>query len=157
MKRVRPSWEENFIELAYVVSKRSDCLSPPKGCIITKNNRVIATGYNGAPPGVTNCDEGGCQRCKDRENGKIKSGEALESCICVHAEANAILHAVRELEGATLYSTHAPCTGCAKLIISSGIKQVFWNEGYPEENGLALLLEARIIGIGRKPLGLNLK
>jgi dCMP deaminase len=52
------------------------------GCILVKNNRIIATGYNGTPRNVRNCNEGGCPRC----NGNAKCGEALDTCLCIHAE-----------------------------------------------------------------------
>lgn len=61
------------------------------GCILVKNNRIIATGYNGTPRGVRNCNEGGCIRC----NSGAKCGDALDQCFCIHAEENALIEAGR--------------------------------------------------------------
>lgn len=57
------------------------------GAVLVKNNRILATGYNGTPYGKLNCFEGGCQRC----NTNVKQGLDLEKCFCFHAEENAIL------------------------------------------------------------------
>lgn len=53
------------------------------GCILVKENRIIATGYNGTPRGILNCNAGGCPRCNQ---GTAKCGEALDECLCIHAE-----------------------------------------------------------------------
>ena len=64
--------------MALLVSERGTCVRRKVGCIlVNKKNHVLATGYNGTPPGIKNCFEGGCKRCKDRMDGKIKSGEGL--------------------------------------------------------------------------------
>ena len=88
----RPSWDEYFMLQAELAKLRSNCITRHVGAVIVRNNRQIATGYNGTPPGVKNCFDGGCKRCSDRINGKIKSGEELDRCICNHAESNAIMH-----------------------------------------------------------------
>ena len=76
---------------AEVAKLRSNCLTRHVGCVIVKENRQIATGYNGTPTGILNCFEGGCPRCLEREKGLIKSGDNLDRCLCTHAEANAIM------------------------------------------------------------------
>ena len=73
---------------AELAKLRSNCITRHVGAVIVRNNRQIATGYNGTPPGVKNCFDGGCKRCSDRMNGKIKSGEELDRCICNHALRN---------------------------------------------------------------------
>ena len=88
----RPSWDEYFMLQAELAKLRSNCITRKVGAVIARDHRQLATGYNGTPPGIKNCYEGGCKRCTDRMEGKIKSGEALDRCICNHAEANAIMH-----------------------------------------------------------------
>ena len=87
----RPDWDEYFILYAEIAKLRSNCMARHVGAVIVKENRQIATGYNGTPSGIKNCFEGGCPRCKERIHGKIKSGDQLDRCLCTHAEANAIM------------------------------------------------------------------
>ena len=76
---------------AEIAKLRSNCITRHIGAVIVKENRQIATGYNGTPSGIKNCFEGGCLRCMSRARGEIKSGERLDRCLCSHAEANAIM------------------------------------------------------------------
>ena len=125
----RPGWDTYFMDIAHVVSKRGNCLRRQVAAVIIKDQRIIATGYNGTPRGIKNCFEGGCARCA----GKSSSGANLEDCICSHAEENAITQAARygiALEGTTLYCTLSPCLTCAKLIINAGIKEVVYEDEY---------------------------
>jgi dCMP deaminase len=71
------------------------------GCVLVREKRVISTGYNGTPKNIRNCNEGGCPRC----NGGQSAGVGLSTCLCLHAEENALLEAGRERirEGAILY------------------------------------------------------
>ena len=62
---IRPNWDTYFMRLAEVAASRSNCMKRGIGAVIVKDNRVIATGYNGMPFGLTNCNEGGCKRCND--------------------------------------------------------------------------------------------
>lgn len=144
---MRPDWDEYFMSIAEAVKTRSNCLSSPKGAILVKNKQIISTGYNGTPRNVKNCNEGGCQRCLDRKEGKINSGEDLDRCACNHAEENAIVQAAFHgvsTEGATMYTTYMPCATCAKMIINAGIVRVVSEEDYPEGLGTDLMKEARI-------------
>jgi dCMP deaminase len=115
---------------------RSNCIARKVGAVIAKNHRQLATGYNGTPPGIKNCYEGGCERCWDRVNGLLLSGEALERCMCTHAEANAIIHCailgIGTVNGATLYSTATPCLDCTKMAITIGIERFVCVSEYPE-------------------------
>ena len=92
--------KEYYIGIAKAVAKRSTCLKRHYGCIIVKNDEVIATGYNGSPRGEENCcDRGTC----DRLNKPHNSGD-YSDCCSVHAEQNAMLSAARkDMIGATLY------------------------------------------------------
>jgi dCMP deaminase len=144
----RPDWDHYFMLQAEIAKLRSNCLTRHIGAVIVKDNRQIATGYNGTPPGIRNCFEGGCPRCLERANGKIKSGEGLDRCLCTHAEANAIMQCALfgnagSTKGATLYSTFAPCIECSKMAISVGISRIVVLTDYPED-GTGLLSSAKI-------------
>lgn len=107
------------------------------GCIIVKDNRIISIGYNGMPSGWTN----ECETSDEYGNMLITKPEVL------HAETNAIAKVARSsenCEGATLYTTHAPCLDCAKLIYQSGIGKVVWKEDYKTDVGLKFLNECNI-------------
>lgn len=143
----RLSWDEYFLELAQVVKKRSNCLRRQYGTLIVRDFRIISTGYNGTPHGTKNCDEGGCDRCSRREKGEIQTHEYQESCICVHAEQNAIVQAAylgTSTKGAIMYSTISPCSSCAKLIINAGINKYVYQEKHHDKAGLELLKKAGI-------------
>ncbi len=144
----RPDWDTYFILQAEIAKLRSNCLTRHIGAVIVKDNRQIATGYNGTPSGIKNCFEGGCPRCMARVKGEIKSGEGLDRCMCTHAEANAIMQCALfgnagSTRGATLYSTFAPCIECSKMAISVGIKRIVVIADYPED-GSQLPKEAKI-------------
>lgn len=125
---IRPAWDTYFMRLAFLASSRSNCMKRRVGAIIVHNRRVVSTGYNGTPIGVKNCNEGGCSRCNECE---FVMGQALEACVCLHAEANALLEAGRNrCIGSDLYVTLAPCLGCAKLIVQAGIKRVLYESEY---------------------------
>ncbi len=133
----RPTWDEYFMLQAELAKLRSNCMTRHVGAVIVRNHRQIATGYNGTPPGVRNCFEGGCKRCQLRMEGKLESGASLDRCLCNHAEANAIMHcAILGIEagtkGAILYTTFVPCLECTKMAITIGIKQIVCLDSYPE-------------------------
>lgn len=113
----RATWDEYFLELAATASTRGTCVRRKHGAVVVKGRRIVATGYNGGPAGYPHCEDGGCPRAMARPEER-----AVERCIEIHAEANALLFtSPDEREGATLYSTDAPCFECAKLIANSGI------------------------------------
>lgn len=124
---------------AELAKLRSNCLVRQVGAVIVRDHRQIATGYNGTPPGIKNCCDGGCQRCLKRVQNKIKPGEHLGRCLCTHAEANAIMHCailgIDALSGkdTTLYTTYTPCLECTKLAITVGIKRFVCLEDYAED------------------------
>jgi dCMP deaminase len=143
-KKNRPSWDEYFMELAFVVSKRSTCLSRHVGSIVVKDKRIMTTGYNGAPSGIESCLERGF--CIRREQG-CNSGTNLEICRGSHAEENAIVQAAKFgicLSGGTVYCTHQPCLICSKMLINAGIKRVVFKGSYPHEMSLDMFREAGI-------------
>eukprot|EP00833_Pecoramyces_ruminatium_P004756 jgi/Orpsp1_1/1178788/evm.model.c7180000066742.2 len=108
-ERLRPSWDTYFMTLSFLTARRSNCMKRKVGCILTKNNYIISTGYNGTPRNIKNCYEHGCKRC----NSNASMGTQLDLCLCLHAEENALLEAGREKAiGATLYCNTCPCIGC---------------------------------------------
>jgi len=126
----RPCWDEYFIKIAELTSKRSNCIKRQVGCIIVKDNRILSLGYNGTPQNTLNCFNGGCLRCN---NEKIP-GNNLDLCMCIHAEENALLYVSKnELENTTLYVTLSPCIGCVKKILQCKIKKVVYINEYSQE------------------------
>lgn len=134
----RISRDENFIEIAKIVAKRSPCLSRQVGAVIVNNNRIISTGYNGPPAGHVHCSE--CLR-------KI-SGADLDTCPAIHAEMNALSfkYAIGAVVGGTIYCTDEPCINCTKLIIANGIIRIVYLKPYPlNDNGKKLIEDNNII------------
>lgn len=133
----RISKRDYYLNIAKAVCKRSTCLRRRYGCVIVKNDEIIATGYNGAPRGAVNCcDTGECMR----EGMKHNSGDYSE-CHSVHAEQNALISASRrDMIGATLYlygeerglsqtdweeiTDTTPCPICGRMIANAGIDRV---------------------------------
>lgn len=143
----RPSFDEYFLNLAKVVRDRSNCLRDSVGVVLIKDKRIIATGYNGTPMGVKNCDEGGCERCLHRHHEKLKPYEEKEKCICLHAEQNSLLQSAyhgMSTKGSTMYSTIAPCIQCAKAIINAGVSEVVYSGKYSDNLGVKLLSSAGV-------------
>lgn len=140
----RPDWDTYFMEIAEVTATRANCSRRKVAAVVVSEHRIISTGYNGTPRGVTNCFAGGCARCA----GSAPSGSSLEECICVHAEQNAICQAAYygiRLAGASIYVTISPCLTCAKLIINAGIKEVVYGGDYAfTEQAERLLKEAGV-------------
>jgi dCMP deaminase len=140
----RPSWDEYFMSIARVVASRSNCVKRKVAAVITRDRRIISTGYNGTPRGTRNCNEGGCPRC----NAFAEGGTRLDECLCSHGEENAITQAAFHgvsVRGGTLYTTFSPCLMCTKMIINAGIEEVAYNASYPlGDVSLALLREAGV-------------
>lgn len=137
----RPSWDNYFLAIAQQVKTRSTCLRRQTGAVLVRDKRILTTGYNGAPRGLQHCLEIGCLR----ESKGVASGERHELCRGLHAEQNAILQASIygvSVDKAVLYTTHFPCTLCAKMLINAGIVKIFYLEEYPDELSLSLFKEA---------------
>lgn len=127
--------DKYYLNIAYAVSDRSNCLKRRYGCVIVKNDEIISTGYNGSPRGLINCcDIGECKRLDKPHN----SGD-YSDCHSVHAEQNAMLSASRkDMIGAVMYLAGRerkniswveilpcePCPICARMILNSGIEKI---------------------------------
>ncbi len=139
----RPSWEDYFMDIAVLVSKRSTCIRRSVGAVIVKGKRILSTGYNGAPSGISHCLDVGCLR----ETMDIPSGERHELCRGIHAEQNAIIQAALygvSINDATIFCTNLPCSICAKMIINAGIKKIVYLYGYADSMSRDMLEEADI-------------
>ena len=139
----RPEWKEYFIGIARLVSKRSTCTRRKVGAVVVRDKRVLATGYNGAPTGLSHCAETGCIR----EKMGVPSGQRHELCRGLHAEQNAIIQAAYHgisIQDAILFCTTLPCSICFKMIINAGIKEIVYEEGYPDDLTEAFLKESDI-------------
>ncbi len=141
--RQRPSWDEYFMGIARLASTRSTCLRRQVGAVIVKDKKILATGYNGAPSGLTHCLDIGCLR----EELGIPSGERHELCRATHAEQNAIVQAATfgvSIKDSIIYSTAHPCILCSKLLINAGIKKIIIEDSYPDEMSRKMLDEAGV-------------
>lgn len=142
----RMSKKDYYLGIALAVSKRSPCLRRRYGCIIVKNDEIIATGYNGSPRGELNCCD--CYEECPRKDKPHNSGD-YSDCTSVHAEQNAMLSAARkDMIGATMYlvaeevyfnlkEVHLwgklkgikPCPICERMIKNAGIERIITVEG----------------------------
>ena len=137
----RPSWETYFMEITSLVATRSTCLRRKVGAVIVRDKRILATGYNGSPKGLSHCLDVGCLR----EKLNIPRGERHELCRGIHAEQNAIIQAATfgtSLKGAYVYTTHFPCSLCIKMLLNASIEKIFYIEGYPDDLAKSLSEEA---------------
>lgn len=117
----RPTWDEYFMLQAILISSRSTCNRLNVGAIITSDNQIIASGYNGSPKGEVHCKDEGCL---------LEEGHCIRA---IHAEINAISQCARlnsSTIGATMYVTHFPCVKCMPVIIQSGIKTIKYLSDY---------------------------
>ena len=150
---MRISWDEYFIACLDAAALRASCDRGKSGAIIVKDNRILATGYVGAPTGLPSCDEVGhelVKRCEFRANETSKQNtfsiDAFSThCIrTVHAEQNAIINCARNgvsTLGATLYCTMTPCLTCAMTIIQAGIVKVIAKNRYQKDEQTKKIFE----------------
>lgn len=126
-------WDDKYMSLASHVAQWSKDPSTKVGAVVvSERNTVASLGYNGFPRGVDDARN----RYDDRER-KYE--------LVVHAEANAILSASRDVTNHTLYTTLAPCNECMKLVIQSGIKRVVYGSYRHNEAAETMAREAGII------------
>lgn len=145
-----------FIQMATLVSEQSSCCRVKVGSVLVRDTRVISIGYNGTPKAQIHCEDFFKKLYKQKYSKKYKNLEAYKKSQTffdehgqwsikyeLHAEQNAISFAAKHgirTEDADLYITLAPCVSCAKTIIASGIKRVFYKEPYDRsQDGLDFL------------------
>lgn len=122
-----------MFDIATVVSKSSTCTRLKVGALLTVDRRIISTGYNGSPSGISHCYH--------------QEGDDRPCTKAVHAEVNCVAFAAKHgvaTNGSALYSTHAPCLNCSMLLINAGVQAVFYNERFRVPDGLELLESAGI-------------
>lgn len=135
-QEARIDWHQYFLAQAKIIALRSTCTRLMVGAIIAKENRIIASGYNGSVSDSTHCIDEGCY---------IVDGHCVRT---VHAEANAILQCAKfgvSTDQTSLYVTHFPCLQCTKQIIQAGIKEIIYETDYRNhELALQLFEEANV-------------
>jgi dCMP deaminase len=140
----RLSWDEYFMQITQIVSRRSTCLRRQVGALLVRDRQILASGYNGAPSGLPHCEEVGCLR----EAQGVPSGQRHELCRGLHAEQNAIIqaanHGVR-LGGSTLYTTTHPCIICTKMLINAGVERVVFRDGYADPLAQEMIDQAGVV------------
>lgn len=124
------NWDEYFMGIALLSAQRSKDPNTKVGaCIVNSDNKIVGIGYNGMPVG-----------CEDSEMPWSRSAESeldTKYMYVCHAELNAILNSIKNLNGCTLYATLFPCNECAKAIIQSGIKRVvYYDNKYAGTNSV---------------------
>lgn len=131
------------MDMAKLAARRSSCLRRAVGAVLVKDRRVLATGYNGVPSGVTHCEVTGCLR----EKLGVPSGERHELCRGLHAEQNAIIQAAFHgvsIRDAVLYCTNLPCIICAKMLINAGVRRIVYLDGYGDALAAEMMGEVGI-------------
>jgi dCMP deaminase len=132
----RPTWNEYFKQIVEVTATRSSCERLKVGCLLVKDNRIVAQGYNGFLPG--------CSHFSIVRNGHEQS--------TVHAEQNAITDCAKRgvsCLSSTAYITHYPCIICCKLLIASGIKEIKYINDYKNDELVPKYLEESKVSIER--------
>lgn len=124
---------------AEMIARRSTCDRAFVGCVITQNNRIVSTGYNGSMPGCDHCDEVGHLIINN-------------SCVrTLHAETNALINAAKagvSTDGAKAYITHFPCFNCFKSLVAAGIDTVVYSQ--VKQNNMTPEIEQIIKSMGHK-------
>lgn len=117
----RLSWQDYFMANAELISKRSTCDRAYVGAVLVKDNRIIATGYNGGVSATDNCDQAGHY---------MEDGHCIRT---VHAEMNALIQCAKEgisTDGTEIYVTHFPCINCTKALLQAGITKITYKANY---------------------------
>lgn len=127
----RPSEEEILMKAAWLWADRSTCSRLHVGAILTRDGRILSSGYNGSVRGAKNCFHEDDSPCR----------------ISVHAELNCLLYAGScgvATKDCTVYCTHMPCLSCSQAMVNSQIKSVVYDLDYRDHSGVDLLTQANI-------------
>lgn len=139
----RINWQQYFLAQAKVVSLRSTCTRLEVGAILVRNNRIIASGYNGSVDDSSHCIDEGCL---------VVNNHCVRT---VHAEMNALIQCARfgvATENTQLYVTHFPCLQCAKHIVQAGIEKIYYEADYRNDSIAEQLFKEANIEVEKVPL-----
>ena len=132
--KCRLNWDEYFMVVSTTVAARSSCKKLNVGCVITKNNRILCTGYNGHIPGAPH------------DSFEVDGHEQMT----IHAEINAVCHAAKDgikLQDTKAYITHYPCINCAKSLLSSGVNEIIYMNEYKKNPLVSKLFSSKGIKV----------
>ena len=136
---VRTHIASHYMDVAELSAVRSTCLRRHVGAVAIKDNRILATGFNGNVSGTPHCS------ICIREQKGIKSGEDVATCFAIHAEANLVAQAAIfgiSLVGATVYVTNQPCLSCLKLLLQVKVRAIIFKDTYPDSLAMEFLEKA---------------
>ena len=138
----RLAWDEYFAAQALLISNRATCNRAKVGAVLVKDNKVIATGYNGSVSGTDHCLEDGCL---------MVEGHCVRT---IHAEVNAILQGAERgiPKGFTAYVTHFPCLNCTKQLLQVGCKRVVYIHQYRIDEYAEYLYREKEVELVHLPL-----
>lgn len=133
----RPTWDDYFMAIARIVATRGTCDRLRAGAVLARDSRIIATGYNGSPPGLPHCD--------GPASHLIEEGHCVRT---IHGEHNALLQAAKvpgaSTQDATMYTVYSPCIHCAKYLVAAGIKRIVLGKVYRNRDVIEYLQNAGI-------------
>lgn len=133
----RPTIDEYFLRMAWLVSERGTCARRKVGCVLVDYEKhVMATGYNGPPAGWTHCIDQPCA------GANADSGEGLDLCEAVHAESNALLTCPDTTKIWSAYCTDSPCVSCVKLLLNTSCERIVFLRPYPHSRSRDLWLKS---------------
>lgn len=142
----RPTRHELLVQHAILESKRGTCSRLQVGAVVSRDGRILASGYNGAASGLPHCSHD-CNCTYLNGYHSPRCAKEAPCTVSVHAECNAIAYAARHglaTQGATLTTTDSPCLPCAQLIVNAGITEVVYCREYRDTSGIELLIQAQI-------------
>jgi dCMP deaminase len=130
----RLGWQEYFMSVAHLISRRATCTRGHIGAVIVRENSILSTGYNGAPSGLPHCNDSNCRIYRSIH----PDGTVEENCVnTIHAEMNAIAQAAKHgvsIKDSDIYITASPCIHCLKVLINVGIKTIYYDKPYKIEH-----------------------
>jgi len=139
---MKPKFIDYYMKIAEITAGLSYAKRLKVGAVIVKDNKILATGYNGMPSGWENVCEVEHEVYVGDPTKTVKTLQLKTKPEVLHAETNAIAKVAQSTEssaGSTLFSTHAPCIECAKLIYQSGISSVYYKHEYRSDLGTKFL------------------